>query len=170
MTIRNNGIIIGIDPGKSGAVAVIDSEGKYLDSYLWEERTKEEWLALAEDNIGTVIMEDVTLISKSSKAMSGFYRNVGWWECFFEMLGEDVVYVNPRVWQKHFELLEPPKKYSDNFTKKEKDKAKREAKEAHKRKLKDFAVKKFGCNFKRRKDWDKADALLIAEYGRQHYT
>jgi len=117
-----------------------------------------------------VIMEDVTLVSRSSKSMSGFYRNVGWWECYFEQLGIEIIYVNPRVWQKHFELLEPPKKYSSNFTKSEKDKAKRVAKEAHKCKLKDFTVDMFGCEFKRRKDWDKADALLIAEYGRQVYV
>jgi len=63
-----------------------------------------------------------------------------------------------------------PKKYSTNFTKKEKDKAKREASQAHKEKLKDFAVEKFGVEFRRKKDWDKADALLIAEWCRLHHV
>jgi len=163
-------MIIGIDPGRSGSISMIDNNGKYIASYLWDEREKSEWLELADEVIDAVIIEDVTLNRQSSKTMSGFYRNVGWWECFFEMLGHELIYVNPKVWQNHFGLLEAPKKYSANFTKKEKDKAKREASQSHKEKLKDFAVEKFGVEFKRKKDWDKADALLIAEYGRLHYV
>lgn len=156
---------VGIDPGCSGAIACIYDNGKYFTSDLWSEMD----ITRKFDKITRVFMEDVTLISKSSKSMAGFYRNVGWWECFFALQGIKINYVNPTTWQKYFNLLEPPKTYSNNFTKAQKDKAKREAKEEHKRKLKDFAVELFGCEFKRRKDWDKADALLIAEWGRRNF-
>ena len=158
-------MIIGVDVCCSGAIAYIDEQGKYLSSELWSEMKKN--CTIPKETM--VFMEDVTLVSKSSKSMSAFYRNVGWWECFFELQGIKVNYVNPRTWQMYFNLLEPPKTYSNNFTKAQKDKAKKEAKEEHKRKLKDFAVELFGCEFKRRKDWDKADALLIAEWGRRNF-
>lgn len=158
-------MIIGIDPGCTGAIAYIYNNGQYFASELWSEM--DIHIKLSKDTL--VFMEDVTLVSRSSKSMSGFYRNVGWWECFFALQGMKINYVNPRTWQMYFNLLEPPKTYSNNFTKTQRDKAKREAKEEHKRKLKDFAVKLFGCKFKRRKDWDKADALLIAEWGRRNF-
>ena len=158
-------MIIGVDVGCSGAIAVIYGNGDYFSSELWSEMDK----GIKFDKETMVFMEDVTLISKGAKSMSAFYRNVGWWECFFELQGIKIHYVNPRTWQMYFNLLEPPKTYSNNFTKAQKDKAKREAKEEHKCKLKDFAVELFGCEFKRRKDWDKADALLIAEWGRRNF-
>lgn len=157
---------VAVDPGVSGAISCIDDDGKYLWSELWSEM---DIARTFEKDTTMVFMEDVTLVSRSSKSMSGFYRNVGWWECFFAIHGIKINYVNPRTWQMYFNLLEPPKTYSNNFTKAQKDKAKREAKEEHKHKLKDFAVKLFGCEFKRRKDWDKADALLIAEWGRRNF-
>lgn len=160
-------MIIGIDPGVTGAIAYIDEQGKYLASELWSEM---DIVRTFDKDTTKVFMEDVTLVSRSSKSMSGFYRNVGWWECFFAIHGIAIGYVNPRIWQQYFNLLEPPKTYSNNFTKTQRDKAKRKAKEEHKRKLKDYAIELFGCEFKRRKDWDKADALLIAEWGRRNFT
>lgn len=101
-------ITIGIDPGKTGAIALIDSYGVLIDSYDMPMlgnlvsphgvASLEMW---ATSEFGTVIIEDVHAMPKNG-AIGSFSlgRSKGVVEGVFAALARPIVYVSPQKWKK----------------------------------------------------------------------
>lgn len=135
-------MILGIDPGVSGAAAVVDnggceskvfSKGTERDMYLWvKERAifiKKAWLERVRSRPGQGVATTFT-----------FGTNYGWWRGVLIALEIPFEEVIPGVWQKHLKCL----------SKGDKNVTKRKAQELYPK-----VTVTHG----------NADALLIATYG-----
>lgn len=144
--------IIGIDPGKHGAIAIIMENGAVHDVVNMPETPKDILDYLRQySGIDTVCyMEDVGygLPSQSSSATANFARHNGHLEMALLALGISTIKVLPSKWEKTYSL----------------GKSSSMAKADWKRKLKAKAQELFP-NVK--VTLVNSDALLIAEYGRR---
>ena len=143
---------IGIDPGKSGGVAVITDET--VDVYPCPQ-TVERMAILIDTCLRDVakyrvkvFLEKVWSFPTDGRAGSfSFGRNYGQWQGILSVHEVDPIFVTPKVWQGHFEIK---KGLPKNIRKKI---------------LKQMAIDKYpntkGITLK------TADALLIALYGRE---
>ena len=150
-----SGLTVGVDPGISGAIAILDAKGAAIEVYdmpvvdglvsgrllfrsLWERR------------IRRVIVEKVNAMpGQGVSSMFKFGRSVGVVEGVVGALGVRFSWVAPGAWKRHHGLL-------------------RAEKEASRR----LAIEKFPCmaeKLARKKDVGRAEALLIAEYGLGDY-
>jgi crossover junction endodeoxyribonuclease RuvC len=99
---------IGVDPGKSGAVALLDGAGELIDVYdmpVVGGLVSAKLLADAEDWAnemhGTVVIEDVHSMPKQGVASSfDFGRSKGVVEGVFAGAGRPLRYVSPAKWKK----------------------------------------------------------------------
>ena len=146
--------IIGIDPGLSGGIAVIDDKG--LRTYSMPETYPDIYNTLRSLSIqycGDVVavLEDVGhgLPGQSSKATAVFARHNGHIEMALYALGIPTVKVTPQKWMKHY----------SNSLGRSKDVEKRE----WKNKLKGLAQQMYPSE---KVTLKTADAILIANYGR----
>lgn len=113
-------ITIGIDPGKTGAVALIDRHGQLLDVHdmplaggivcaallaqLEDWRSEDDYHATCE-GFGTAVIEDVHSMPQQGVASSfGFGRSKGVAEGVFAGAGLPLVYVAPSKWKKDLAL------------------------------------------------------------------
>lgn len=150
------GIIIGIDPGLGGGIAVLD--GMRVRVYNMPETYPDIYnifKSLREQYVGkdiSVVMEDVGhgMPGQSSKATAVFARHNGHLEMALYALGLRTVKVTPQKWMKHY----------SNSLGKSKDYEKRE----WKNKLKGLAQQMFPSEKVTLKN---ADAILIANYGKE---
>jgi crossover junction endodeoxyribonuclease RuvC len=101
-------ITIGVDPGKSGAIALLD-EGALVDVYdmpvagsivsAQQLHGMEMWSS--SQLFGTVVIEDVHAMPKQGVTSSfGFGRSLGVIEGVFAANGRPIVYVSPSRWKK----------------------------------------------------------------------
>lgn len=164
-------MIVGIDPGVSGAYSIILPSGgvaafdvpttqvtktkKEMDGrtvvYALREliKSKEMFPSLKGKEPLLVGLEDVHAMPKQGVSSTfKFGRNVGQWEGILWSLQATVLYVTPQAWKKEFGLL-----------KKDKDAARKVASDLFP-----------SIRLSRKKDIGKADALLIAEYVRRKYA
>lgn len=94
--------IIGVDPGKNGAVAVIDDEGGYFvadfdDPASAAETVREMW---READTVSAIMEKVHAMPKQGVSSSfSFGMNFGIWQGIFAALSIPIQFVAPQKWQ-----------------------------------------------------------------------
>jgi crossover junction endodeoxyribonuclease RuvC len=150
-------VIIGIDPGMSGGIAVIDEDGKAIDVSKMPE-TKQDIYDYLKEYASTDInectsvcyLEDVGhgLPGQSSKATATFARHCGHLEMALLALRIPTHTVTPQKWMKSYQLGK-----SSQYEKREwKNKLKEKAQQIFPK------IKVTLCN---------ADALLIAEYGRK---
>jgi crossover junction endodeoxyribonuclease RuvC len=101
-------IIVGVDPGMSGAIALIDSYGALIDAYdmpvvggLVSAHGIVELEGWDENSFGMVVIEDVHSMPKQGVASSfGFGRSKGVVEGVFAALGMPIAYVSPQKWKK----------------------------------------------------------------------
>jgi hypothetical protein len=106
MNLRH--LYVGIDPGKNGAIAIIDdNNGVYLledldDMYSY-------WIHTYindEYNYYTGCVEDVCgRPGQSCSANTTFMKHAGKAELLADCICEDVVLVKPQVWKKHYDLI-----------------------------------------------------------------
>ena len=101
-------VIIGIDPGSLGGIAVLD--GPAVKTYNMPETYPDIYILLSdikEENRGKeiqVVLEDVGhgMPGQSSKATAVFARHNGHLEMALYALGLRTVKVTPQKWQKHY--------------------------------------------------------------------
>jgi len=145
-------IFLGIDPGSvSGALGAVDHEGNYLEAFDIEHRDKHilalvfksRILSLVDPKIGAEIcMEQVHSMPNQGVASTfAFGRAVGVISAVCELTRYPVHLVTPQKWKKHFHLT------------------------ADKNESLDMARYYWPeAKLKLKKDGNKAESLLIAEY------
>ena len=107
-----NNIVIGIDPGKKGGIAVF-TDNMYVHIF-----NEEEFINIAhlvgDSNIPVyVYIEEVhAMPGQGVTSMFNFGRNFGWTVGVFEGNNCIVRYVTPQKWKKYFNLLKQDKKAS----------------------------------------------------------
>lgn len=149
-------VFIGVDPGKSGAMAVIEPDGNvYFISYTAQLCYLNDLKTLSNTAHMVVVIERLfARPGKMSSAKANFElgRCCGELETTFAMLGIPFNAVTPQRWQKEYGV-------SGN-------------KEEHIRIARQlFPMVSLRRTEKCRTDFDGyADALLLAEYGRRHFN
>ena len=143
---------IGIDPGKSGGIAIINDETAKVYACP---RTVEDMAILiglclndvSANNIRVVIEKVWAFPTDGRRGSFSFGENYGQWQGILASHELDPVYVTPKVWQSHYEIK------------------KGLPKPVRKKILKQMAKDKYpdtiGITLK------TADALLIALYGQE---
>ena len=143
---------VGIDPGKSGGIAVITSETATVHACP---RTIEDMATLvgmclndvSANNVRVVIEKVWAFPTDGRRGSFSFGENYGQWQGILASHELDPVYVTPKVWQSHYEIK------------------KGLPKPVRKKLLKQLAKDKYpdtiGITLK------TADALLIALYGQE---
>ena len=146
---------IGVDPGKNGAIAVLENQYTDIDAWINAEIFKTDrplWLGenfVAAVSTGFALIEKVhAMPNQGVTSMFNFGRNFGQLEMLIDWQCENYDYVTPQTWQKHFKLL------------KEKGETKTQKKNRHK-----ALAQKLFPDIK--VTHTNADALLIAWYCRE---
>lgn len=103
--MNDNKVYVGVDPGKSGAMAIIMSDGtvrfeEYTDQLCYRETIRE----IAGHPYSIVVERLFARPGKMSSAKANFElgRCVGELETMFGMLGVGFQSVTPQAWQKEF--------------------------------------------------------------------
>ena len=151
--------IIGIDPGLSGAIAILENN-KVLDIFempVMSEGKKNkrqlnsaQLVTLLKDNVSTdeeiaVVVEQVNAMpGQGVTSMFNFGQTFGAIKGVCAALGLPIFFVRPSKWKKHFELINSSK-----------DASRTKAIEMYPLLSKDLAKKK---------DVNKSDAILIARF------
>lgn len=149
---------MGIDPGKKGGIAVIDTETTEVEAYNMPEFYTDIYDLLRDLSFRhgvhklTVIIEDVGqgIPAQSSKATATFARHNGWLEMALYALALRTEKVKPQKWQKKF----------SNQVSRPKGMPEAEWKNM----LKSLAQRLYP---QVKVTLPKADALLLAEYGKR---
>jgi len=148
-------IYIGIDAGSvSGALGAIDHNGKYVASFMIDHKDKNILALVFKSRILSIVdpkegaeicMEQVHAMPKQGIASTwNFARAVGVISAVCELTNYPFHLVSPQKWKKYFGLT------------------------ADKNEALDLARKLFpAAKLKLKKDINRAEALLIAEYLRQ---
>ena len=148
-------IYIGIDAGSvSGALGAIDHDSNYISSFMIDHKDKHilalvfksRILSIVDPKIGAEIcMEQVHAMPQQGISSTwNFARAVGVISAVCELTNYPFHLVSPQKWKKHFALS------------------------ADKNEALDLARKLFPkASLKLKKDINRAEALLIAEYWRQ---
>ena len=142
-------IYIGIDPGKSGAMAVIDRATTILVPFAEEDYIN--CLKLLPSQITRACLEHVTAMPKQGvTSMFNFGQNFGYIKGLLEAFGIPYELVRPQKWKKEFSITGE----------------KNSSVEVCKRLFPGVSLLR---TEKCRKDDDNmAEALLLAEYARRH--
>jgi crossover junction endodeoxyribonuclease RuvC len=140
--------IMGIDPGKSGAAALVGNN-EYIDHVDWTDGPSvaekiREWKF--KHGITYAVLERVHAMPKQGVSSTfSFGQNYGWWKGLLDSLGIAWTEATPQQWQKGV----VPKRGNDN------DKPSLT-----------IARRMFpDAPLSRKKDHGRADALLIASWG-----
>lgn len=146
-------MIIGIDPGKNGGIAIMNNNKLFLRKMPETPKELHETLKflnkVSKGNV-TVFMEKVQgLPGMGGSSMFNFGKGFGWLEMALISLEMPVETITPQKWQKEFQLGTKGKLSSTQW----KNKLKAKAEQL-------FPSKKIFL-------WG-ADAVLIAEYGRRN--
>ena len=145
-------IYIGVDPGKNGGIAIIDSDGVIAFPFS-EERLLIELDGIAQEYECICYLEHVHAMPKQGVSSTfNFGMNFGFIQGVLKAYSIPYELVTPRKWKKEFSCT------SDKNT----------SIEVCKRLFPNVNLK---ATDRCRKDHDGiAEALLIAEYGRRHYN
>ena len=145
-------IYIGIDPGKNGGIAIIDSDGAIAFPFS-EERLLIELDGIAQEYECICCLEHVHAMPKQGVSSTfNFGMNFGFIQGVLKAYSIPYELVTPQKWKKEFSCT------SDKNT----------SIEVCKRLFPNVNLK---ATERCKKDHDGlAEALLIAEYGRRHYN
>ena len=145
-------IYIGVDPGKNGGIAIIDSDGVIAFPFS-EERLLIELDGIAQEYECICYLEHVHAMPKQGVSSTfNFGMNFGFIQGVLKAYEIPYELVTPQKWKKEFSCT------SDKNT----------SIEVCKRLFPNVNLK---ATERCRKDHDgMAEALLIAEYGRRHYN
>ena len=148
-------LYLGIDTGSvSGALGAIDHDGNYVESFMIDHKDKHILALVFKSRILSIVdpkegaqicMEQVHAMPKQGISSTwNFARAVGVISAVCELTNYPFHLVSPQKWKKHFNLT------------------------ADKNEALDLARKLFPkASLKLKKDINRAEALLIAEYWRQ---
>lgn len=158
---------LGIDPGVSGALALIRDDNFVMLSDDFESFSK-HYQQLKGYQINLSFLENVWIMpGAASKSSTTFMKNAGGWEALLSILGIKHMLDTPQTWQKEI-LGVIPKAITKGLEKKEADRVKRE----HKKKIKEKSVQEanrfFGLDLKNTED-GKADALNMARFAMKYF-
>lgn len=155
-------VIIGIDPGLTGAIAVLDASGKSIiqlaDMPTAPDNKKQKVSGMGLKKIlGQYTPTDVQMVylervsarpGQGVVSMFSFGRSVGAVEAVINLLELPLTYITPQQWKRSAGLL-------------------RTEKDASRGKVLDLYP---NADVFRKKDTGRADAILIARYGRELRT
>lgn len=206
-------LIVGIDPGISGAIAIIDVKNDNIEVFdvptikventnkKAKAKTKQEYDKIAMGKLlGQYSKRKVAIVMEKVHAMPGqgvtsmfnFGRGVGIWEGIFAVLGWEPELVTPQTWKKEYgqklfkSIIKPD--IIKSMTKSDYNRASVQERKAYDEVEKLFKLEKksgkdeaknmartlvvelypdLADSFKRKKDSDRAEALLIAERKRR---
>jgi hypothetical protein len=161
-------LYLGIDPGVTGAVVIIDDEQRLQGFFLWPQR--QSFLAsVAPQCVKLAAIEKVS--SRTGQGVVGvftFGQNFGHWLGILEALKLPHILVTPQTWQKavlDFQVAkEPPK---PGASKKEDNQRLARNKAASKKATAEFVVRRFpelAQVLAVKKNWGIADAACLALY------
>lgn len=96
---------IGIDPGKTGAVAILDDKGKYFDVLDFDDPRLLETLTELSPVLNFAFLEKVhSMPGQGVVSTFSFGENFGWWQGVLGAIGVPYVFVRPQDWMKRFSL------------------------------------------------------------------
>ena len=149
-------IYIGVDPGKNGGIAFIDTFKQSYDVYVFSEETLLKKLyqfsKYKTDSIKCVLEKVNAMPGQGVVSMFNFGQNYGFIQGVLKAYGIPYELVSPQKWKKEFSCT------SDKNT----------SIEVCKRLFPKVNLK---ATDRCKKDHDgMAEALLTAEYGRRHYN
>jgi hypothetical protein len=187
-----NTVFIGIDPGVSGALAVLAHGSSLISALSVDTPTIEtrgtrreyqlaEMRALLRDAIAKAgdpaavyaVIEDVNPMPREGVVSAGaFMRGVGLWEGLLAGLQIPYSKVRPQVWKKEFAIAPPPAKPAKGRKKDPKvEEAERRKRQTDQKARAIVVAQRLfpSILFSRKKDHGRAEALLLAEYARRHW-
>ena len=170
-------IYISIDPGMSGAVAVINEENiEIFNTPLKKEDGDNDYdikamsdILKKHQNEDVICMIEAVFSMNSQGVVSvfNFGRGKGLWEGIAHCCNFKVFMVSPQTWKKYYPELIMHTKIDKALPKKEQDKLKRLKKAEAKTKARELASKLYPSlsdRFKKVKDDGPAESLLMALY------
>lgn len=147
-------LYMGIDPGKSGAIAVIGEDRQIWRLFPFD---RIAYLGIMQEYAGQDIvccLEHVASMPKQGVASTfSFGENFGWLQGALEAFGISYQLVRPRVWKKDYSLND----------------SKQLSTEACRRLFPDIGNRLRRTDKGRKDDDGLAEALLMAEYARRHF-
>ena len=147
-------IYIGIDPGKNGGIALISSKKCFVHVLPYSNDSLLLWLRGAKNTSECIAYVEAVhaMPGQGVTSMFNFGKNYGYILGVLEAYRIPIMDVTPQTWKKYMEVT------SDKNT----------SIDLCKRLFPDINLK---ATERCRKDHDgMAEALLIAEYGRRHYS
>ena len=144
---------IGLDPGKKGAMAIIECSDKIESVKIIPFEPSDYISALKRYSGATVCIEQVhSLPREGVKSVWSFGQTYGWLLGVMDALGVSYQVVPPNKWKREYSLLRTEKKQSIEVCKRLFPSVSLKRTERCKTDSSDFA-----------------DALLLCEYGRRHF-
>jgi crossover junction endodeoxyribonuclease RuvC len=142
----------GVDPGKTGALGIINEEGSFIEVIDWSE-PPELWSNLIKlpywKDTKLVVLEKVHSMPRQGVSSSfKFGTNFGQWQMALAALGVPHVLITPQRWRKVLDSSVPAKPEKED--------------------LRQFALRRFpeASSFLSRKGDDgRAEALIMALWG-----
>lgn len=161
---------LGIDPGVSGAYAVIDEHQHRILETFKETSWINIYTVLSGNPIKLAFIEDVYIRGgEGSKSSKTFMMNFGQWMLILALLDIPHLLKSPQVWQKQIIGVVEKISTKDVTDKKVKDRMAREHKKKIKAKSVEYANRYWGnLNLKSTED-GKADALNMAVYAMKYH-
>lgn len=173
MNDNENKVFLGIDPGVSGAWALMSNQGEILNAGLWDQRDA-LLHGLRKGLIPALTcLEKVGVRPTDGKDRVGkFMRVTGFWDGVFESFDLRNIEAVPQKWQKKILDAIPAKEPKDpNETAKEMSQRLAKNKKRLKEYITEFVKKRYPGASKfitLKKHQGIADAICLADYARKH--
>lgn len=171
MQIKN--YYVGIDPGASGAWAIIDEDCHIVDKGAFEDFDNfRELIEVHKNQIKLIVMEKVHSMPKQGVVSAfTFGENYGYWKGVFAAYCLRYSLITPQKWQAailDFLPEKEPRKVGESV--KEGHARNARNRKALKTAIADFVKRRYPDLtqfFKVKKNWDVADAICMAMYARK---
>ena len=99
-------VFVGIDPGQTGGLGILDSHGGFLACWRWNQKAPlylYNKLVLYRELIGVVYLEEVRVFPKEEKGFitqnQGLLVNSGIWQGWLISLSLPFLQIHPHTWQ-----------------------------------------------------------------------
>ena len=95
-------VFVGVDPGKTGAIAVIDEDNNVLELINFNDNISDEMIKIKSTyNIIMASLEKVaSMPGQGVRSVFSFGTNYGYWQGILDTLGIPYMLVRPQEWQK----------------------------------------------------------------------
>ena len=117
-----NQLFIGIDPGQTGGLGVIDANGQYYGAWRWDSKAPiniYNRLILCRDMVNIVYLELIQTFPQESKGFitrnQATLVNFGQWQGMLIAAGLPFVTISPLTWQSKMGLTSWQKKQKDGI-------------------------------------------------------